>query len=88
MTKEYFVEVKQTIRVKVDLSNFTDNFMEEFRSYMYNFHTVEDHVKHLAYLYAVGAITSESFVEGYGRLDGIEFYEDEEEVDIIHEEEV
>jgi hypothetical protein len=34
--------------VTIDETKFTDEWMKEFRSYMYNFQTIEDHVKHIA----------------------------------------
>lgn len=89
MKKLYTVEVRQTITVKADLDNFTDKFMKEFRETMYNFTSIEDHIRHLATLYAGGFIAYKNdYVEGYGRLEGVEFNEEDTEVEIISEEEV
>lgn len=41
-------------------------FIDNFKSYMYDFETVDDHAKHLAQLEARGMIRS--IVEGYGLL--------------------
>jgi hypothetical protein len=65
------VIVSQDIEVEVDESKFTPEFMEEFRRSFYDFHTVEDHVCHLAQLYARGLINEfnpNHFIEGYGPI--------------------
>jgi hypothetical protein len=62
------IVVQQTVRVHFDESKFTDHFMADFRSYMYDFHHVDDHLMHLAQLYVRGIHDNYSFVEGYGPL--------------------
>lgn len=63
---EHFVEVRQTVRVNVDESKFTPEFMAEFRASMYPFTSIAQHVEHLAQLYARGIYSDDSFIEGYG----------------------
>jgi len=64
------VEVTTFVEVEIDESQFTPEFMEAFRASFFPFHTLEDHIEHLAQLQARGAIGwIDSFVEGYGRLD-------------------
>ena len=63
------VTVTQRVEVTVDETKFTDEFMAEFRQNMYPFDTIQDHILHLAQLYARG-ITDDfpgDFIEGYGR---------------------
>lgn len=69
------VEVTQFVTVEVPDSLLTEEFMEEFRGYMYDFDTREDHLIHLAEMYARGMIAEHSFIEGYGRAQdhGIKF---------------
>jgi len=66
MKKE--VRVTQIIEVTIDEDKFDDVFMEEFRESFYNFQSIDDHIEHLAQLYARGITdgSSKSFIEGYG----------------------
>ena len=89
LIKVYTVEVKHIINMKVDVNKFTSEFMQEFRDNFYYFTTVEEHVEHLAQLYARGHIQfNGDFVEGYGRLEGIEFYKMDWDTEIIDKEEM
>jgi hypothetical protein len=64
------VEVTAYVEVEIDESKFTPEFMETFRAGFFPFHTVEEHIEHLAQLKARGVIGWEPhFAEGYGRLD-------------------
>lgn len=69
------VNVQQIVKVTVDEAKFTPEFMAEFRKYMQPFTTVDEHVKHLATLFALGVYDNSSFIEGYGNAKdfGIEF---------------
>ena len=69
------VTVTQTIRVTVDESKFTPEFMREFRQSFYEFDSLDDHIKHLAQLCARGIADDFSFIEGYGKASdmGIKF---------------
>lgn len=64
--------MKRTVRttvvvdVEVDESKFTPAFMESFRSTMYDFRTIDDHVAHLGQMHARGLCDDFSFIEGYG----------------------
>jgi len=77
MTYTQQVEVSQRIKVTVDESKFTTQFMEEFRESFHPFHTIDEHIKHLAQLYARGITGGypSDFLEGYGPLKdmGIKF---------------
>lgn len=64
------VEVTQRIQVTINESKFTPEFMEEFRRDFYEFNTIEQHMEHLAQLYARGIATPyNDFIEGYGLSD-------------------
>lgn len=71
------VVVQQTIRVYYDDKMFTEHFMTDFRRYMYDFHDIDDHLMHLAQVYARGIQGNGSFIEGYGPTKdiGIKFEE-------------
>ena len=78
LTKQ--VSVTQAVKVSVDESKFTPEFMAEFRQSFYNFDTVDDHIEHLGQLFArglVGGYLPDEFIEGYGPAEamGIHFYE-------------
>jgi len=64
------VEVIQLVEVSIDESKLTPEWMEDFRKSFYNFHSVNDHLKHLAQLEARGITylphVNNSFIEGYG----------------------
>lgn len=60
------IEISQTVQVSVDESKFTPEFMAEFRQLMYHFITIDEHLEHLAQLYARGIYDENSFIEGYG----------------------
>lgn len=60
------VLVTQQVSVEVDEARFTPEFMAEFRASMYPFTRIEDHIEHLAQLYARGIYDDDSFIEGYG----------------------
>jgi hypothetical protein len=65
MTK-FIVEVVQNVAVTVDKSKFTEEFMEEFRKSFSPFYEIDEHINHLAYLYARGVVDDNEFIEGYG----------------------
>lgn len=60
------VVVQQTVRVHFDEKMFSEEFMTDFRRYMYDFHDIDSHVAHLAQLHARGIANNSSFIEGYG----------------------
>lgn len=61
------VGVIKTVEVEVDESKFTDEFMEEFRKYFYDFDDIDDHIEYIANLAVNGAFDSfKPFIEGYG----------------------
>jgi hypothetical protein len=63
------VFVSQEVEVEVDETKFDEAFMQEFRESFYNFHTLDEHIEHLAQLMGRGLATgySDDFIEGYGR---------------------
>lgn len=84
--KRFQVEVTQTFDIKVDESKFTPEFMADFRKSFYDFQTIDDHIKHLAQMYARGIVTPfTKFIEGYGAPKdiGLEFTEVAQEEDIV-----
>lgn len=72
------VTVTSQVIVIVDETKFTEAWMAEFREYMFNFYTIDDHIKHLAQMYiSSNGLGYNPFVEGYGLLKdmGIRFVE-------------
>jgi hypothetical protein len=62
------VQITHVVRVTVDETKFTKEFLAEFQSYMFQFRDVNKHIEHLGYLFAVNLLDEySSFVEGYGR---------------------
>ena len=67
------IEVRQTVRVKLDPARFTPEFMTEFRANFFPLYGLEDHAEHLAQLVARGVAElspylPKEFVEGYGPI--------------------
>jgi len=61
------VAVQSIVKVTVDETKFTPEFLADFRRVMYPLNTVEDHIEHLAQLYARGVYDNfTGFIEGYG----------------------
>lgn len=61
------IQYTQAVRVTVDRSMFTDEFLAEFRESFYDFDTIDDHLKHLGQLFCRGlASETDSYIEGYG----------------------
>jgi len=81
---EKTVVVTQYIKVKIDENKFDEDFMEEFRESFFDFTSLDDHIKHLAQLYARGIADSGSFIEGYGPAEdmGISFSPEDQEEEI------
>lgn len=69
------VEVTQVVAVTVDEEKFTPEFMAQFQMMMFPFDSIDDHLTHLAQLYARGIVDEGSFIEGYGPAEemGIKF---------------
>jgi len=78
------VRVTIDVEVEVDESKFTEEFLTEFRDSYYNFHTVDDHIQHIAQLEARNLLRAE-FTEGYGPLAdfGIEARAVHQEMEIV-----
>ena len=69
----FHVEVTQSVRITLDPSKFTPEFMAEFRASFYKFDTLSEHAAHLAQLAARGIAElnrdlPKEFVEGYGPI--------------------
>lgn len=58
------VRVTFDINVTIDETKFDDIFMEEFRDTFYKFWEIDEHIEHLAQLYA--RCGDMNFIEGYG----------------------
>lgn len=69
------VEVKMIVRVTVDETKFTREFLAEFAQAITNYDTVEEHICYLACLHARGVVDSYDRLEGYGPLKefGVDF---------------
>jgi hypothetical protein len=69
--RTFDVEVRQTVRVALDETKFTPDFMQEFRDSFYSFDELEEHACHIAQLVARGVVNEltrfhDEFIEGYG----------------------
>jgi hypothetical protein len=64
------IDVTQTVEVTVDETKFTPEMMSAFRDTFYDFHDLDDHMKHFAQLEARGITyqphVNNEFIEGYG----------------------
>lgn len=70
--KTFEVDVIQTVRVTLDETKFTPEFLNEFANSFYPFLDIEDHAEHIAQLRARGIIEIDhvgEFIEGYGPSD-------------------
>lgn len=81
------IEVTQVIEVEYDEAQFSEQFMQEFRQHLYDFETIDDHLKHLAQLRAREIVHSGGFVEGYGPLSrmGISFMMRSQDEEVLPE---
>lgn len=61
------VQVVFEVEVTVDESKFTPEWLADWRESFYSFHSVEDHIEHIAQLAARDAL-QQNFTEGYGPL--------------------
>jgi len=79
------VKVAQYVKVTIDESKFDETFMKEFQENFYNFTSIDDHIEHLAQLYARGLYDNGDFIEGYGNTKdmGIKFNIECQENEII-----
>jgi len=79
--------VIQEVKVQVDESKFTEEYLKVFRECFYDFEDINDHMEHLAQGYARGLWDGNSFIEGYGNAKdmGIQFSSDEAEVEEVDE---
>jgi hypothetical protein len=73
MATTFNIEVRQIVRVTLDETKFTPEFMAEFRQSFYPFDTIERHAEHLGQLVARGVhdlspYSPDEFVEGYGAI--------------------
>lgn len=82
------VEITRVVRVTVDETKFTPEFLEEFARFITNYDTVDEHITYLAGLHAAGVIDESSFAEGYGKLEdfGVRFEIIADEDRILEEE--
>lgn len=78
------VRVTQTIEVTIDEDKFDEEFLQEFRESFYPFHDVNDHIQHLAQLYARGIAydSPTCFIKGYRQESDMGIKFDTIEIDI------
>lgn len=62
---EKYVKVISTVKVIVDETKFTPQFLKEFRECFCDLQTIDEHIQRLAKL-KVGGHCDQDFVEGYG----------------------
>lgn len=62
---EKYVKVISTVKVIVDETKFTPQFLKEFRECFCDLQTIDEHIQRLAKL-KVGGYCDQDFVEGYG----------------------
>lgn len=60
------VEVITLVDIEIDETEFTPEFMAEFKQHIHPFETLNDHIAHLARLENKGMLYG--FVEGYGQI--------------------
>lgn len=87
---EYTINFTQTVKVVLDETKFTPQFLEEFREHLYQFDSIAQHAEHLAQLHARGLVDDFSFIEGYGPAKdmGICFDIVDSEMEVLHVEPV
>ena len=61
------IQIITTVNIKVDESQFTDEFMREFRRSFYEFYTAQDHIEHLAWIVSQSGGVPR-LIEGYGYI--------------------
>jgi hypothetical protein len=71
--KTIYVLVKQTVKVELDETKFTPEFLEEFAAHFFDYECVEQHAEHIGQLaarevYAFNRHRPTEFVEGYGEI--------------------
>lgn len=81
------VHVTISVPVTVDETKFTEGFLAEYRESFYPWMSIDDHLKHLAQMYArelISGYDPEEFVEGYGPLSefGVTFGRTQQETEI------
>lgn len=65
--KSFEIDVALQVKVTVDETKFTPEFMAEFRLSISPFYELREHVEHLGQLFARGVVdNSTKFIEGYG----------------------
>ena len=88
MTRKFQVEVVRTVLVTIDETKFTQEFLDEFSSYISSsIDDIETHIEHLAWTFAAGRADDDQFIEGYGPAKdfGIKFEELEDHVSYLTE---
>jgi hypothetical protein len=82
------VEVTQIVRVTVDETKFTPEFLADFAKAITNYDSVEEHICYLARMHVRAEIESDSRLEGYGLLHdfGVDFEILSEEDRLLEEE--
>jgi hypothetical protein len=84
---DYLVKVTQLVKVSLDETKFTPEFMSEFRESFYQFHDIEDHAEHIGQLVARGIhqaspYVQTEFIEGYGPISDFGISASVEDTDI------
>jgi hypothetical protein len=85
--KKRTIRVTQWIEVSYDDDKFTEEFMKEFQEVFYPFDSVDEHIKHIAQMFARGVISNHGFVEGYGDIRNFGVKCTVEDYEIIQDEE-
>lgn len=69
------IVVTQYVDVTIDETKLTPEWMESYRQMFYQYHDVDDHLKHLAQLEARGITyqphVNNTFIEGYGEANDL-----------------
>lgn len=85
--KKKLVAVTHFVEVEYDETKFTDEWLEDFKSYMYpSFNTIDDHIKFLATKHPITQCYPDAVIEGYGFLRefGVSIKVEDVECDIVH----
>lgn len=71
--RTFYVRVEHIVKVELDETKFTADFMAQFASTISDFDTLEQHAEHIAQLaarevYGLSRHVPSEFVEGYGPI--------------------
>lgn len=89
MTKTIYVRVKQLVKVDLDETKFTPEFMAQFAGSISDFDCIEQHAEHIGQLaarevHSFSPYNRKEFVEGYGPIGDFGIVAEVVETEIEH----